>query len=80
MDFSSISITNIPCNCKRVLAVSMGKVTVSATQLAIPPKKKGFRSGRSDPVEVGGSGLSTPTPPTCPARGSAPVEDVEVMA
>ena len=34
----------IPCNCNLVLAVSMGNVTASATQLAIPPKKNGLRS------------------------------------
>ena len=59
----------LPCNCNRVLAVSMGKVTASATQLAMPPKKNGLRSVPTEDDDDA---------PPDPAR-SAPVEDVEVM-
>ena len=60
-------------------------MTVSATQLAIPPKKKGLRSAPADPAlpaleAVAGGAVEgfAPTEAPGPAR-SAPVEDVEVM-
>ena len=38
------ALYDIPCNWSLVLAVSIGNVIASATQLAMPPKKKGLRS------------------------------------